>query len=114
MAMKFKDHLEGDIVVFELSGRMVGGDDATRFHGRIHEYLNLDKKKVLLDLEKVDWTNSQGLGMLTSVFATINKAEGRLVLTNINGIENLLALTRLITVFENYETREEATAVLQS
>lgn len=112
--MKFNDHLEGDVVVFELSGRMLGGDDSTRFRGRIHEYLNLNKKKVLLDMAKVGWTNSLGLGLLTSLLTSVNNAGGRLVLTNIDRIENLLAITRLITVFEHYDSSNEAMKSLQN
>lgn len=111
--MKFTDDLVGNVVVFKLSGRMLGGEDTTRFHGRIHEYLNLNKSNVLVDLGKVDWTNSQGLGMLISALASVKKAGGRMVLANIDRIENLLAITRLITIFEHFDSYDEALKALQ-
>ena len=83
--MRFTDELNEGVAVFRLSGRMLGGNDATRFHGRIQEYLNLNKKKVLIDLGRVEWTNSSGLGMLTSALNTVTKAGGRLVLPTLTG-----------------------------
>jgi anti-sigma B factor antagonist len=106
--MKFNDHLEGDIVIFEVSGKIMGGDETTLFHGRMHEYINQNKKKVVVDLAKVDWMNSVGLGMLIAGMTTVKNAGGRFVLTNIGKIESILTVTRLITVFEHYDSRAEA------
>ncbi len=106
--MRFSDHLEGNIVVFEVSGKIMGGEETTMFHGRIHEYINQNKKNVVVDLAKVDWMSSVGLGMLISAMTTVKNAGGRFVLANITKIETILAVTRLITVFECYDSREEA------
>jgi anti-sigma B factor antagonist len=106
--MKFTDRLEGDVVVFDISGKIMGGDEATMFHGKIHEYINQNKKNIVVDLSKVDWMNSVGLGMLISAYTAVKNAGGRLVLANITKIESILAITRLISVFEHYDSREEA------
>jgi len=106
--MKFSDHLQGDIVIFEVSGKIMGGDETTLFHGRMHEYMNQKKNKVVVDLAKVDWMNSVGLGMLISAMTTVKNADGRFVLTNIGKIESILTVTRLITVFEHFDSRAEA------
>ena len=106
--MKFKDMLEGDVVILEVSGKIMGGDETTMFHGKVHEYINNNKKNVVVDLEKVDWMNSVGLGMLISAFTTVKNAGGKLVLANITKIESILTITRLISVFENFESRQEA------
>lgn len=106
--MKFQDHLEGDIVVLDVSGKIMGGEETTMFHGKIHEYITQNKKNVIVDLKKVDWMNSVGLGMLISALTTVKNSGGRLVLANITKIESILTITRLITVFEHYESREEA------
>ena len=106
--MKFDDKIVDDIVVLDVSGKIMGGDETTMFHGKIHEYINQNKKNFVVDLAKVDWMNSVGLGMLISALTTVRNAGGRLVLANINKIESILTITRLITVFEHYESREEA------
>jgi anti-sigma B factor antagonist len=112
--MKFTDRLEGDVVVFRLSGKLDGGEEATRFRGRLHEYLDLNKKKVLVDLAKVEGTTSPGLGLLTSALTSVKNIDGRLVLANVEKIENLLALTRLITVFEHYDSYDPAMKALRA
>ena len=106
--MKFDDHLEGNVVVFEVSGKIMGGEQTTLFHGRVHEYINQNKKNVVVDLGKVDWMNSVGLGMLISAMTTVKNAGGRFVLADISKIESILTVTRLITVFEHFDSRSEA------
>ena len=106
--MKFKDFLESDIVIIEVSGKIMGGDETTMFHGKIHEYITLNKMNIVIDLKNVDWMNSVGLGMLISALTTVKNAGGRLVLANITKIESILTITRLISVFEHYDSRKEA------
>lgn len=108
MSMKFKDALQGELVVFELSGKIMGGEPTTLFHGKVHEYIDANKKNFVLDLNGVDWMNSVGLGMLISAFTTVKNAGGRLVMCNITKIESILTITRLITVFEHYDSRDDA------
>ena len=90
----------------------MGGDQTTLFHGKVHEYINLNKKKIVLDFAKVDWINSIGIGMLVSAYTTVKNADGRLVLINFSKIENILTLTRLITLFEHYDSLDEAKKAL--
>ncbi|MBU8932823.1 MAG: STAS domain-containing protein [candidate division Zixibacteria bacterium] len=106
--MKFNDSLEGNVVVLEVSGKIMGGDETTMFHGKIHEYITANNKNFVVDLAKVDWMNSVGLGMLISALTTVKNSGGRLVLANITKIESILTITRLITVFEHFDSREDA------
>jgi anti-sigma B factor antagonist len=111
--MKFDDSLQGDIVILDISGKIMGGEETTMFHGRIHEYLTRNKKKFVLDLAKTDWMNSVGLGMLISALTSVKNSGGRLVLANITKIESVLTITRLISVFEHYDNRDDAIKALQ-
>ena len=106
--MKFEDSLQDDIVVFSVSGKIMGGEETTMFHGKMHEYIQRNKKNVVIDLAKVEWMNSVGLGMLISALTTVKNSGGRLVLANITKIESILTITRLITVFEHYDSRDDA------
>lgn len=106
--MKFEDNVENDVVVLSISGKIMGGEETTMFHGKLHEYITQNKKNFLIDMAKVDWMNSVGLGMLISALTTVKNSGGRLVLANITKIESILTITRLITVFEHYDSRDEA------
>lgn len=111
--MKFEDKLHDDIVVIDISGKIMGGEETTMFHGRIHEYIQRNKKNFVIDLTKVDWMNSVGLGMLISALTTVKNAGGRLILANITKIESILTITRLISVFEHYDSKDEAFKALK-
>jgi len=106
--MKIKDSLVGDIVIIELAGKIVSGDDITLLHGKTHYYLDLSKKKFGFDMEKVEWSNSLGLGALIAVLSAVTRADGKMVLANITSIRNLMTITRLLDVFEAYDSRAEA------
>lgn len=106
--MQFDDHLDDGIVLFEVSGKIMGGDVATMFRGRLREYLNLNKVNFVIDMSRVEWINSVGLGMLTASLASVRNAGGRFVLADISRVENILTITRLVTVFEHYDSRHEA------
>ena len=106
--MKFDDVLDGNVVTLKVSGKIMGGEETTMFHGKIHEYIELNKKSFVVDLKDVDWMNSVGLGMLISSLTTVKNAGGRLVLANIDKIESILTITRLISVFEHYDSHDAA------
>lgn len=108
--MKFEDSFKDNVVVLEISGKIMGGDETTMFHGRIHEYMTQGKKNFVLDLAKVDWMNSVGLGMLIAALTAVRNGGGRLVLANIDKIEQILVITRLISVFEHFDNRDAAVA----
>ena len=112
--MNFTDRLQENVVVFRLFGKLDGGEQATRFRGRLHEYLDLNMKKVLLDLGRVAGATSPGLGLLTSALNSVRNTDGRLVLANVEKIEDVLAMTRLISVFEHYDNFDEAMLALRS
>ena len=55
--MKFEDNLVDGVVVMDLTGKIMGGEETTLFHGKLHEYIELNKKNIIVDLANVDWMN---------------------------------------------------------
>ncbi|MCJ7507591.1 MAG: STAS domain-containing protein [candidate division Zixibacteria bacterium] len=107
--MKMSSREENGVVVLEPKGKIMGGPDATLMHDKLHDYINQGKKKVIIDLAEVDWMNSTGLGILISGLTTLRNNQGDLKLSNVTGkIESLLTITKLITVFETFDSVEEA------
>ncbi len=98
-----------DIMVLSPKGKIMGGPDATQMHDQLHEFISQGKKKVVIDLSKVDWMNSTGLGILISGLTTMRNSGGELKLANVTEkIQSLLTITKLITVFECHDSLEEA------
>jgi anti-sigma B factor antagonist len=107
--MKLSSRQVGDVVVLEPKGKIMGGPDATLLHDQLHDLIKENRKNVVIDLAKVDWMNSTGLGILISGLTTLRNNGGELKLANVTEkIESLLTITKLITVFENYDSVEEA------
>jgi anti-sigma B factor antagonist len=107
--MKMSSREENGVVVLEPKGKIMGGPDATLMHNKLHDYIDQSKKKVVIDLAEVDWMNSTGLGILISGLTTLRNNQGDLKLANVTGkIESLLTITKLITVFETFDSVEEA------
>jgi anti-sigma B factor antagonist len=109
--MKLTDYLQDDVLVLQPRGKIMGGPDASLLQDKLYEYLKKDIKKVIVDLEKVDWMNSTGLGILISGFTTLRNHGGQLKLVNVTAkIESLLVITKLAAVFEKSDSIEEAMA----
>ena len=107
--MKLTDRIVNDVVVLEPKGKIMGGPDATLLHDKLHEFIDQKKKKVVIDLSKVEWMNSTGLGILISGLTTMRNNGGELKLAGVTEkIESLLTITKLITVFENYDSVDQA------
>jgi anti-sigma B factor antagonist len=63
----------------------------------------------VIDLGKVDWMNSTGLGLLISGLTTLKKSGGELKLANVTDkIQSLLTITKLVTIFKSFDTVDEA------
>ena len=107
--MKVKTAEKYNAVVLELKGNVMGGDDTKEFNELLHKYIDEGKKNLIVDLHDVKFMNSSGLGMLIGGLTTMKKAEGNLKLANVTDkIQSLLVITKLITIFEYYNSVDEA------
>jgi anti-sigma B factor antagonist len=107
--MKTKLVEKYNAVVIELKGNVMGGEDTKEFTETLHKLIEEGKKNIIVDLSAVKFMNSSGLGMLISGLTTMKRADGHLKLANVTDkIESLLIITKLITIFESYESVDEA------
>jgi len=107
--MKFNATEHQGAVVFELKGKIMGGPDSAVFHDTLKEYLAKGQKNFVIDLKKVDWMNSSGLGIMISAFTTVKNNQGQFKLARVTEkINSLLMITKLFTVFESYDSVENA------
>jgi len=106
--MEFKDTTDGDAVVVSISGKIMGGEDTVECRERLYDYLKSDTKKFVVDMGNVDWTNSQGLGMLIGCYISVKRAGGHMALARIDNIRGILEMTRLNEIFDCYDSVDEA------
>ncbi|NOX66199.1 MAG: STAS domain-containing protein [Chlorobi bacterium] len=107
--MKIKTSEKYDAVVITLKGNVMGGPDSQEFQDLLHKLLEENKKNIIVDLGGVKFMNSTGLGMLISGYTSVKNGGGTLVLANATEkINSLLVITKLITIFDNYNSVDEA------
>ncbi|MGQ9805526.1 MAG: STAS domain-containing protein [Chlorobiales bacterium] len=111
--MTFGEKQLGSVTVIELNGDVLGGPDANELHNKLRNLLNEGKKNIVIDLAKVEYMNSSGLGMMTSMLSTVKSAGGNLVLANpAERIKSLLAITKLNLLFKTFNDTDQAAAAL--
>jgi anti-sigma B factor antagonist len=107
--MKIKTREQYSAAILELKGNVMGGPDAEEFSKLLHSLLEQGKNNVVVDLSNVKFMNSSGLGMLISGFTTMKNGGGLLKLANATDkINSLLVITKLITIFEHFDSVENA------
>ncbi len=107
--MKTKIREQYGAVVIDLKGNVMGGDDTKEFNELLHKLIDEEKTNIVVDLSDVKFMNSSGLGMLIGGLTTMKKANGSLKLARTTEkIESLLVITKLITIFDSYDTVDEA------
>ena len=76
---------------------------------KINSLLGEGRKKLVLNLEGVPYIDSAGLGEMVRTYTTVSRQGGNLKLLNLTKrIEDLLSITKLLTVFETYDSEAEA------
>ena len=99
----------GDVAILDLDGDIRIGDSATALRGAIRELVAAGSNKILLNLKGVKYIDSSGIGELVSSYTAINKEGGQLKLLNLTQkLQDLLTITKLLTVFDVYESEAEA------
>ena len=99
----------GDVNVLDIKGNLMGGPETIAIHDKVKELIGDDKKKVVIDLSRVKWMNSSGLGTMMGCMTSLKNSEGELKLSGVTEkVKSLFMITKLITLFETYDTVEEA------
>lgn len=101
----------GDITILDMDGKVTIGEGSVALRNTIRRLLGEGKKKILLNLGAVGYIDSSGIGELVSSFTAVNKEGGSLKLLNLTQkIQDLLAITKLLTVFDVFENEGDALA----
>lgn len=104
-----KERQAGDITILDMSGEVRIGQGSVALRDVIRKLSGEGKKKLLLNLGGVNYVDSSGIGELIANYTTVSRQGGQLKLLNLTDkIQNLLVITKLLTVFDVYEDEETA------
>ncbi len=110
--MKVSQHRIGDVTVLELDGGL-GYDNYKNFKAEIEPYVSQPGKKLVIDLSKVTYLSSWGIGALLSLSSRVKKNGGRVVFANLHGeISEIIHIMRLNTIFHLFDSVEDAVKAL--
>jgi anti-sigma B factor antagonist len=109
--MKIVSRTVGDVNVLDCSGKITLGEGTMAVRNSVREVLNNGGKKIILNLSDVGYIDSSGIGELVSAYTTVTNQGGKLKLLNLTKkIQELLAITKLLTVFSVYDDEQAAIA----
>ena len=109
--MKIKREDKEEITLLHLEGKIMGGPDAELFQSALKDVLGEGRSRVIIDLGKVSWVNSTGLGILIRGHSTMKQNGGELKLIGVNKrIDQIFMVTKLHTIFDSFEDEGAATA----
>jgi anti-sigma B factor antagonist len=104
-----KERQAGDVTILDLNGEVRMGGGSVAMRDSIRGLADQGKKNVLLNLAGVKYMDSSGVGELIANYITISRQGGQLKLLNLTDrIQNLLVITKLLTVFDSYDNEAEA------
>ena len=99
----------GHVAIVDLSGKITIGEGDVVLREKVHELLEGGQQHVLLNLEKVSYMDSAGIGELVACYKRAKEKEGIVKLLNPSGkVYDLLQLTKLEEVFETFREENEA------
>ena len=107
--MEITKRNNGDIAILDLNGKLLTGNDVGYYRDVFETLIKGGETKVILNFENLSMMDSTGLGELTRSYTSAKKNGGMVKLTNLTTrIRDVLSVTKLITVFDTYESEEEA------
>jgi anti-sigma B factor antagonist len=99
----------GDLTILDLKGRITLGDGDELLKEAIARVVESGRRDIVLNLADVPFLDSAARGEIVRCLTTVSRAGGKLVLLNLTKrITDLLAITKLLTVFETYDSEFEA------
>jgi anti-sigma B factor antagonist len=107
--MQIHQRSVGDVTIIDLNGKMTLGEGDELLRDKVNSLIAQGQKKLVLNLADVPYIDSAGLGEIVRTYTTVSRQGGVLKLLALTKrIQDLLAITKLLTIFETFDTEDEA------
>ena len=115
MDIKIEERTIGSVTVFDIVGRLTIDQGAQHLKDKINSLISQQRTQIVLNLKNVPYIDSGGLGQLVASYGSVMKTGGALKLLNVTARNHdLLSITRLVTVFESFDSEAEAIQSFQT
>ena len=107
--MEIESRVAGDVILLDLKGKMILGEGDELLKDKVSSLIQQGHRKILLNLAAVPYVDSAGLGEIVRTYTTVSRIGGSLKLLNLTKrMHDLLSITRLLTVFETFDSEDDA------
>jgi len=107
--MEIQERNSGEVTILDLKGKITLGEGDVLLRDKVNSLLSQGRRKLLLNLEGVPYIDSAGLGEIVRTYTTASRQGGSLKLLNLTKrIQDLLSITKLLTVFDTFDSESEA------
>jgi len=111
MGMKIQRREAKGVVILDITGQITLGEGDEELKDAIDKLVADGQKKILLNMKKVKFMDSSGVGELVGCYTTLSRAGGKLKLVHLNEkVHDILQITQLISVFETFDDEAKAVA----
>ena len=115
MALQIANREVNGVAVLALGGRIVLGEESSALRENVNGRLVGGNKKIILNLDRVGYIDSSGLGMLVAMYHAAKSHGASLALCHLGShFQGVLQMTKLLTVFDTYKTEADAVRSLAS
>jgi anti-sigma B factor antagonist len=111
IAMKIEMRTVGDVRILDCSGKITLGEGTMSIRNTVRDILQSGAKRIILNLAAVNYIDSAGVGELMSTYTTVVNRGGQLKLLNLTKkLRDVLAITRLLTIFDVFDDEKAVLA----
>jgi anti-sigma B factor antagonist len=115
MDIKIEERPIGQVTVLDIVGKLTIDQGAQHLKDKINSLISQQRTHIVLNLRNVPYIDSGGLGQLVASYGSVMKTGGALKLLNVSSRNHdLLSITRLVTVFESFDSEAEAVQSFQT
>jgi anti-sigma B factor antagonist len=106
--LKLSDRIVDGVLIIDCAGRVIFGEESASLRDTVKKQI-AEKKRLVLNMSGVTFMDSGGLGTLVALYTTAHNSGGHIKLANLTQrVGDLLHITKLVTVFEVYDTEQAA------
>ncbi len=107
--MQIEERVVDDVTILDLKGKITLGEGDEVLKDKVNSLALQGRRRIILNLAEVPYIDSAGLGGVVSTYTTISRQGGQLKLVNLTKrITDLLSITKLLTVFETFDSEADA------
>ena len=108
MQLKLNTRVVKGVTIVDCNGRIVFGEESALLRDTLRKLI-IENNQIVLNLAGISYIDSGGLGTLVALYTTAQNAGGAVKLANLTQrVDDLLQVTKLLTVFEVYDSEEKA------